>query len=112
MRRFQVRFAKQVWPGDMLTCIGHGVGERDEGGEHARRPGLVVTNDRTAPRCSSGTCVVPGGLIMGLLDGRVAVVTGSGRGIGRAYRALRWRPQGAAVVVNDVGATLDGSGQR
>ncbi len=46
---------------------------------------------------------------MGLLDGRVAIVTGSGRGIGREF-ALAMADAGAAVVVNDVGASLDGAG--
>jgi NAD(P)-dependent dehydrogenase (short-subunit alcohol dehydrogenase family) len=46
---------------------------------------------------------------MGLLDGRVAVVTGSGRGIGREF-ALCFAREGAHVVVNDVGAALDGRG--
>jgi NAD(P)-dependent dehydrogenase (short-subunit alcohol dehydrogenase family) len=45
---------------------------------------------------------------MGLLDGRVAIVTGSGRGIGRQF-ALGLAAEGAAVVVNDVGAKLDGT---
>ncbi len=44
---------------------------------------------------------------MGLLDGRAAVVTGSGRGIGREI-ALCFAREGASVVVNDVGASLDG----
>src|SRR5262245_62399745 len=46
---------------------------------------------------------------MGLLDGRVAVVTGSGRGIGREF-ALAMSSEGAKVVVNDVGVSLDGQG--
>src|SRR5881394_2914035 len=46
---------------------------------------------------------------MGMLDGRTALVTGAGRGIGRGI-AMALAEAGAKVVVNDLGATLDGEG--
>ena len=46
---------------------------------------------------------------MGLLDGKVAIVTGAGGGLGEAYARLFAR-EGASVVVNDLGGARDGSG--
>ncbi len=45
---------------------------------------------------------------MGICDGRVVIVTGSGRGLGRAH-ALAFAAEGAKVVVNDLGVAQDGS---
>ncbi len=46
---------------------------------------------------------------MGTLDGRVAIITGAGRGIGREH-ALLFAAEGAKVVVNDLGGSLEGAG--
>jgi NAD(P)-dependent dehydrogenase (short-subunit alcohol dehydrogenase family) len=46
---------------------------------------------------------------MGALDGRVAIITGAGRGIGREH-SLLFAQEGAKVVVNDLGGAIDGSG--
>src|SRR6202034_2238285 len=46
---------------------------------------------------------------MGICDGRIVVITGAGRGIGRQH-ALEFASQGAKIVVNDLGAEIDGTG--
>ena len=45
----------------------------------------------------------------GICDGRVVIITGAGRGIGKAH-ALEFAREGAKVVVNDIGAEVDGTG--
>ena len=64
---------------------------------------------RSAPRYNRCLPHFLGGP-MGALDGRVAIITGAGRGIGREH-ALLFAPEGAKVVVNDLGGGLDGTSQ-
>jgi NAD(P)-dependent dehydrogenase (short-subunit alcohol dehydrogenase family) len=46
---------------------------------------------------------------MGALDGRIAIITGAGRGLGREH-SLLFASEGARVVVNDLGGDIDGTG--
>jgi len=48
-------------------------------------------------------------IVMGLLEGKVAIITGAGNGLGAAYAKLFAR-EGASVVVNDLGGARDGTG--
>jgi len=47
---------------------------------------------------------------MGMLDGKVAIITGAGRGLGRE-EALAMAREGCNLVINDLGAGFDGSGE-
>src|SRR5215212_10355841 len=48
-------------------------------------------------------------LMSGICEGRVAIITGAGRGLGREH-ALAFAAEGAKVVVNDLGGAADGTG--
>ncbi len=61
IRRFQVRFAKQVWPGDVLTAAATVSAVREEAGETLADLDLVVTSDKgTEAVRGAATCVVNG----------------------------------------------------
>lgn len=48
---------------------------------------------------------------MGMLDGKVAVITGAGRGLGKSH-AVTMAREGARIVVNDLGVEWDGTGEK
>jgi len=56
------------------------------------------------------TNLTQGVKLMGLLSGKVAIITGAGGGLGEAYAKL-FAKEGASVVVNDLGGSRDGSGE-
>ena len=72
-----------------------------------QRQALQAPAARAAPRQQAASGPTRGS--MGICDGRVVIVTGSGRGIGREH-ALAYAAEGAKVVVNDLGGDMHGDG--
>src|SRR6266705_521638 len=75
-------------------------------GRRARRPSR---QRRPVPGRRGYPPVIFATVTKGTLDGKVAAITGAGRGIGRG-EALLFAAEGARVVVNDLGGEWDGSG--
>jgi NAD(P)-dependent dehydrogenase (short-subunit alcohol dehydrogenase family)/acyl dehydratase/putative sterol carrier protein len=110
MTRFRTRFSKTLYPGVPVKTLIWTDGEgralfkvvNQENDEVVIDNGVVewMTPEQQQRRKSLGDIHA---------DGKVAVVTGAGAGLGRAY-ALELARRGAKVVVNDLGGARDGSG--
>src|SRR3989442_15036806 len=83
---------------------------RDDADARDRSDGSAIPRDaRSVGQGREPLLSTVGGVTMGMLDGKTALVTGAGRGIGRGI-AIALAAAGAKVIVNDIGASLSGEG--